>query len=303
MALDDVPDQGQPQPSALIERHDAIEGLKNDLAMLFGDAGATVGYAERAISPYTNTYRAPLAAVNDGILDKVDNRARQCGRVSSHHYAVRLGIEGDVVARRYSQGRHFRGDLRCQIDQVDRLEHCEIRVQSLQVKQLVGQICEAGDVKHEPAAFLSTREQFDAGLEDGNRRAQLMGRIGKKALPTLDAVIEALQRGIDRPDQGMQLVGNMCRRQADTPPVDIDLVRLRRHIIDPAQLTRDDRGNDDEGNHSQQDQQATEKRIAENRNETDFGTSTSDDPEPSQIGIEPPQDGHRLRTGLAGNIG
>ena len=67
--LDDFSDQGQAQPGALIERHDAVEGLEDGLAMLIGNAGAAVGHADRAISPYTDADRAFLAAVNYGVLD------------------------------------------------------------------------------------------------------------------------------------------------------------------------------------------------------------------------------------------
>lgn len=73
--INNILDEVQPQPAALIERDDAAERLEDGFAMLFGDAGPRVGNAKRAITSNRDVDRGPAAPMDHGVLDEIDQRA------------------------------------------------------------------------------------------------------------------------------------------------------------------------------------------------------------------------------------
>jgi len=144
--------------------------------------------------------------VSNGVLDKVSHGITDGVAVPPHHDGLSIGLQryGSFPGERPGRhrGHNFGGNI-IEIDSVRNIQRdC---VQSGNAQKLIYEPVHPRYIGFD-LRYLTVRvNDIEGGCDNGKRRAQLMGCIRGELTLNLEALFEALQRAIDRGDQGGDL--------------------------------------------------------------------------------------------------
>ena len=123
--------------------------------------------------------------------------------------------------RASASGRHGLGHLEGQRREIGPLLGSQGEGLELgHLEQLLHQPAHAGDILAQRRRDRAVAQRIEMGGQDGERRAQLMRRVGGEIALGAKALVEAVEGGVDRPHQRRQLARQVVRAAggARSPP-------------------------------------------------------------------------------------
>ena len=122
---------------------------------------------------------------------------------------------GDVAPARQRHGRHGLGHFEGEGGEIRLLRglHRQ-RFELGHLEQLLHQAAHAGHILAQRRRDGAITQRVEMGGENGQRRAELMGGIGREVPLGPEALVEAIEGGVDRPHQRRQLARQVGERQA-----------------------------------------------------------------------------------------
>ncbi len=175
----------------------AIERLEDPLVFRDRDSRAFVAHLDRSRALDRDGDDAVAPAMLDGVLDQVGEGLFQRDPVAGHHDAGLFRFEREVIAGGNRQRRHVFDRMPRQCDKIERGQGFKM-IEALQIEQLFGEQSQPRDVFDQAGSLGTGRQQFEAGLQDGDRCTQLMRRVGHEAAAAVIPLVDTFQRTVHR---------------------------------------------------------------------------------------------------------
>ncbi len=244
-----------------------MKRLENLFTVLALNARAFVGHRNRAGFFHRDRDGAAATAVGDGVLNEIDQRPFQRRLIAQHDDGLRVRGKRHLVTGCDCQRRKVGRHPPRKFDQIQPLHLVRMQIETLQIQQLLGQGRQTRDVLQQPAFVGPVGERFDAGLNDCDRRSQLVRGIGQKTLVPFVAMVEAAQRAVERVDQRSDFSGDILQRDPRPAPIDINALGLRRRVAETCECAANHRRRRKQGRqrHQQKDRQSDHRKDQQGR--------------------------------------
>ena len=183
--------ESEPGPAAGCARR-PIEPLEDVRHVLGSDARAVVLDDERRpapIGPHRHPDPAVGRAVTDGVVDQDHHQLAEAGGIACHHRSLRIDLDPDPAVGRGLA--HRRGAVGRHVAEVDRdvLQRHGPRIGAGEQQQVLDDRGHVADLVIDVLERRADRrdglvavplEMLHAAPDDGQRRAQLVARIGRE---------------------------------------------------------------------------------------------------------------------------
>jgi hypothetical protein len=217
----------EPQPAAFdAGSQHAVETLEDAAALVFGNAGTVIFYGEDRASRFRAHAHRHLSAwlgIADRVVEQVVQHLAEQERIAFDVCALRVGVESQIDVAleraRYPLRRRTARE-RLQVDMLGRLHTSRGRFRTrerqelvYEVSRLLGRVAELLQRVVRFARRRLSQRELRLGLEPGNRRSQLMSRVGDEALLRRECEAQAIEELVHRTDERPHLLRRVLYRQ------------------------------------------------------------------------------------------
>jgi hypothetical protein len=108
------------------------------------------------------------------------------------------------------------------MNQVDLLHSLDAVVHAMEIKELLRGVGKTADIVQELLLLPAGRHCLEIGVQDGDRRAQLMRGVGQKALLLSIAVIETRQRRVHGLDERKHFLRDILDGKSLASAINVD---------------------------------------------------------------------------------
>ena len=242
MRADDAANDRQSKPGAAgTPPVAAPEPLEDQLALLRRYPRAGIADDDAAVAVRGDLHGRGRSGVGDRVLHQVAHRLEQRAGIAFHPDWLLRAADRDIPPLRHGNRRHETGDIgadRPDIGDLAGLDRQAIEFGGLD--QLVDDPGHARDVRQQLAGGLPVRQRLDFRAQDGQRRAQLMRRVGHEFLLHREAMLQPVQRLVDRAHQRQDVARHARLRQPDIGARRPDLLRQGGRFLQRMQRLAED---------------------------------------------------------------